>query len=120
MRVMKKIVIHSAEEPFRAMMRGLLVDIECRVVEAESRGRLLDECRCEVCDLVLTDDVRMFQSGGDAAAALQRVHLPYIVLFSHDVSEETVLALLEGCVSRYVVLPCEPTRLRGVIVQRLM
>lgn len=119
MRVMRKIIIHSAEESFRTMMRGLLVGVECRVVEAESRGRLLDECRCEVCDVMLTDDVRLFQSGCEAAMALQRVHRPYIVLFSHDVSEETVLALLEGCVNRYVVLPCEPMRLRGVILQRL-
>ena len=114
---MRRVIIHSASAEFRRLLRGLLVDADCNIEHIASREALLDACRDMQCDLIMTDDVRMFQSGDDVACALQRVHLPRIVLLSHDASEDTVLALLEGCVSRYVVLPCEPSRLRRMAMQ---
>ncbi len=109
---MRKIVIHSLRAEFRALIRGLLTNVEAFFVPSSSREELLRICRTSKCDLVLTDDVRMFMNGSDTVAEMrQGGALPQIYVLSHDLSEDTVTALLEGGVNQFIALPVAPERL---------
>ena len=110
--MMRKIVIHSLRAEFRAMVRGLLTNIEAFFVPSSSREELLRICQTSKCDLVLTDDVRMFMNGSDTIAQMrQGSSLPQIYVLSHDLSEDTVTALLEEGVNQFIALPVAPERL---------
>ena len=79
---------------------------------AASREELFRICQTTKCDLVLTDDVRMFMNGSDAVARIrQGGMLPQIFVLSHDLSEDTVTALLEMGVHQFISLPVSPERL---------
>lgn len=109
---MRKIVIYSRLAEVRALIRGLLSDIEAYFVPASSREELFRICQTTKCDLVLTDDVRMFMNGSDAVARIRRgEYLPQIFVLSHDLSEDAVTALLEEGVNQFVTLPVAPERL---------
>lgn len=109
---MRKIVIYSRHAEVRALIRGLLSDIESYFIPAASREELLRICRTTRCDLVLTDDVRMFMNGSNAIAQIrQGGYLPQIFVLSHDLSEDTVTALLEEGVNQFITLPVVPERL---------
>ena len=113
---MRKIVIHSLRAEFRAMIRGLLTNIEAFFVPSSSREELFRICQTSKCDLLLTDDVRMFMNGSDAVAQIrQGGPLPLIFVLSHDLSEETVTALLEEGVNQFIALPVAPERLRSKV-----
>ena len=113
---MRKIVIHSLRAEFRAMIRGLLTNIEAFFVPSSSREELFRICQTSKCDLVLTDDVRMFMNGSDAVARIrQGGPLPLIFVLSDDLSEETVTALLEEGVNQFITLPVAPERLRSKV-----
>ena len=109
---MRKIVIHSLRAEFRALIRGLLTNVEAFFVPSSSREELLRICQTSKCDLVLTDDVRMFMNGSDTIAQMrQGSALPQIYVLSHDLSEDTVTALLEEGVNQFIALPVAPERL---------
>ena len=65
---MRKIVIHSLRAEFRALIRGLLTNVNAFFVPSASREELFRICQTTKCDLLLTDDVRMFMNGSDAMA----------------------------------------------------
>lgn len=109
---MRKIVIYSRHAEVRALIRGLLSDIEAYFVPASFREELFHICQTSKCDLVLTDDVRMFMNGSDAIVQIrQGGHLPQIFVLSHDLSEDAVTALLEEGINQFVSLPVAPERL---------
>ena len=113
---MRKIVIHSSSVEFRALIRGLLSDIEALFIPCASREELFRICQASKCDLVVTDDVRMFMNGSDAIAQIRQGSiLPQIFVLSHDLSEDTVVALIEDGVNQYLALPITPERLQGKI-----
>ena len=117
--MMRKIVIHSLRAEFRALIRGLLTNVEAFFVPSSSREELLRICRTSKCDLVLTDDVRMFMNGSDMIAQMrQGSPLPQIYVLSHDISEDTVTALLEGGVNQFIALPVAPERLNGKVASQ--
>jgi CheY-like chemotaxis protein len=110
--MMRKIVIHSLRAEFRAMIRGLLSNIEAYFEPASSREELFRICQTTKCDLVLTDDVRMFMNGSDAMSQIrQGGYLPQVFVLSYDLSEDTVTALLEEGVNQFISLPVAPERL---------
>ena len=116
---MRKIVIHSLRAEFRALIRGLLTNVEAFFVPSSSREELLRICRTSKCDLVLTDDVRMFMNGSDMIAQMrQGSPLPQIYVLSHNISEDTVTALLEGGVNQFIALPVAPERLNGKVASQ--
>ena len=109
---MRKIVIYSRHAEVRALIRGLLSDIEAYFEPATSRKELFRICQTTKCDLVLTDDVRMFMNGSDAMFQIrQGGYLPQIFVLSYDLSEDTVTALLEEGVNQFISLPVAPERL---------
>lgn len=116
---MRKIVIHSPRAEFRALIRGLLTNVEAFFVPSASRKELFRICQTTKCDLVLTDDIRMFMNGSDAIEQIrQGSTLPQIFVLSHDLSEDTVTALLEEGVNQFIALPVAPERLRGKVSTR--
>ena len=113
---MRKIVIHSLRAEFRAMIRGLLTNIEAFFVPSSSREELFRICQTTKCDLLLTDDVRMFMNGSDAVYQIrQGGALPLIIVLSSDLSEDCVTALLECGVNQFISLPVAPERLRNKV-----
>lgn len=114
--MMRKIVIHSLRAEFRAMIRGLLTNIEAFFVPSSSREELFRICQTTKCDLVLTDDVRMFMNGSDAVCQIRQGDaLPLIIVLSSDLSEDSVTALLECGVNQFISLPVAPERLRSKV-----
>lgn len=113
---MRKIVIHSLRAEFRALIRGLLTNVKAFFVASASREELFRICQTTKCDLVLTDDLRMFMNGSDAMCQIrQGGSLPQIFILSHDLSEDTVTALLEEGVNQFISLPVAPERLCGKV-----
>ena len=113
MLTMRKIVIHSLHAHFRALIRGLLTNVNAFFVSSSSREELFRICSISKCDLLLTDDVRMFMNGSDAVSQIRQGGvLPQIFVLSHDISEETVTALLEEGINQYITMPVAPERLR--------
>lgn len=113
---MKKIVIHSQNRDFGALIRGLLADVEAQLQITTSRLELMRLCRLSSYDLLLTDDVRMFMNGTDAMEQIRQGGFrPQVFIFSHDLSEECVTALLEIGVNQFLTLPIAPERLRRKI-----
>lgn len=109
---MRKIVIHSLRAEFRALIRGLLTSVNAFFVPSASREELFRICQTSKCDLVLTDDVRMFMNGSDAMLQIrQGGALPQIFILSHDISEDTVTALLEEGINQFITMPVAPERL---------
>ena len=52
-------------------------------------------------------------NGSDAVAQIRQGGvLPQIFVLSHDISEETVTALLEEGINQYITMPVAPERLR--------
>ncbi len=116
---MTTIVIHSASSEFRALVCGLLSGIEASLIPVASRKELFGLCRTTKCDLVLTDDVRMFMNGSDALDLIrQGGALPQIFILSNDLTEDTVTALLEVGINQFITLPVAPERLREKVVAR--
>lgn len=117
--LMTTIVIHSASSEFRALVCGLLSGIEALLIPVASRKELFGLCRTTKCDLVLTDDVRMFMNGSDALDLIrQGGALPQIFILSNDLTEDTVTALLEVGINQFITLPVAPERLREKVVAR--
>ncbi len=117
--MMRKIVIHSASAELRALIRGLLSDIEALFIPSSTREELFRICRTSKCDLVLTDDVRMFMNGSDAMALIrQGGSMPQIFVLSYDLSEDTVSALLEAGINQFITLPVAPERLLEKVASR--
>lgn len=117
--LMTTIVIHSASSEFRALVCGLLSGIEASLIPVASRKELFGLCRTTKCDLVLTDDVRMFMNGSDALDLIrQGGALPQIFILSNDLTEDTVTALLEVGINQFITLPVAPERLREKVVAR--
>lgn len=109
---MRKIIIHSQSRDFSALIRGVLADIEANFLITTSRSELIRNCRLSLCDLLLTDDVRMFMNGSDTMEQIrQGGFLPQVYVFSHDLSEECVTVLLEEGVNQFISLPVAPERL---------
>jgi CheY-like chemotaxis protein len=109
---MRKIVIHSDSAELRALIRGLLTDIEALFIPTSSREELFAVCCTSKCDLILTDDVRMFMNGSNAISKIrQGGSLPQIFVLSYDLSEDTVTALLEEGVNQFITLPIAAERL---------
>ncbi len=113
---MRKIVIHSLRAEFRALIRGLLTNVEAFFVPSASREELFRICQTSKCDLLLTDDVRMFMNGSNAIEQIrQGSPLPQIFVLSQDLSEETVTTLLEEGVNQFIALPVAPERLNSKV-----
>ena len=115
--MMRKIVIHSSSAELRALIRGLLSDIEALFIATASREELFTICRISQCDLVLTDDVRMFMNGSDAVSKIrQGGSLPQIFVLSYDLSEDTVTTLLEEGINQFITLPTAAERLYNKVL----
>jgi CheY-like chemotaxis protein len=113
---MRKIVIHSASAEMRALIRGMLSDIEALFVATATRQELFEVCAMSRCDLVLTDDVDLFFDGSNAIAHIRpRGALPQIFVISHNLAEERVVALLRQGVNQFISLPVAPERLYGKV-----
>ena len=109
---MRTIVIHSTSPELRALIRGLLSDIETLFIPTASRKELLQIGNNYKCDLILTDDVRMFMNGDNFIKQIrQEGFQPQIFILSHDLSEDTITALLEEGVNQFISLPVAPERL---------
>ena len=116
---MRKIVIHSHSTEFRALVRGLLTNVNAFFVPSSSREELFRICQTTKCDLVLTDDVRMFMNDSDAMSQIRQGEtLPQVFVLSHDLSEDTVAALLEEGVNQFISLPVAPERLCSKVAVR--
>ena len=110
--MMRTIVIHASSPELRALIRGLLSDIEALFIPSASRAELLQICKNCKCDLILTDDVRMFMNGDNVIQHIRQGGLkPQIFILSHDLSEDTITALLEEGVNQFISLPVAPERL---------
>ena len=111
-----KILIHSFSAEFRALIRGLLSDMDAEIVTTSSREEMFEECRAAHYDLLLTDDARMFMNGQDAMKRVRcaDANLPVFIL-SYDLTEDSVTALLEQGVSQFITLPVAVDRLRKKI-----
>jgi len=97
-------------------MRGLLSGIEAFFVPSASRDELFRICQTTKCDLILTDDARMFMNGSDALAQIRQGGvLPQIFVLSHDLSEDCVTALLEVGINQFITMPIAPERLRAKV-----
>jgi DNA-binding response OmpR family regulator len=58
----------------------------------------------------------MFMNGSNTVAEMrQGGALPQIFVLSHDLSEESVTALLEEGVNQFIALPVAPERLRSKV-----
>jgi DNA-binding response OmpR family regulator len=109
---MRKIVIHSALAEMRALIRGMLSDIEALFVPVASRDELFRACRAVKYDLVLTDDVEMLLHDRAAVTKIRGIEsLPQIFVLSHNLSEEGAVALLAAGVNQIIALPVAPERL---------
>lgn len=116
---MRKIVIHSALAEMRALIRGMLSDIEALFVPIATREELFRVCRTVKYDLVLTDDAEMFLSDIEAVAKIRGVDaLPQIFVLSHNLSEESVVALLAKGINQFIALPVAPERLYSKVSSR--
>lgn len=116
---MRTIVIHSTSPELRALIRGLLSDIEALFIPSTSREELFRICQTTKCDLILTDDIRLFMNGDNAVRRLRDGGLqPQIFILSHDLSEETVTALLEEGINQFISLPVAPERLCNKIIKQ--
>ena len=117
---MRKIIIHSSKGAFRALLRGVIADISTDICEAHSREALFEQCRHTHFDMVLTDDERMFMNGSQAIKKIRPATThPHIFVFSHNMSEDTVVALLEMEINQFITLPFSPERLRGKVKKAL-
>lgn len=116
--VMRSIIIHSEDSNLRTLLRALLASSEVEIVEARSRQELTKRCRTHRFDKVITDDVRMFMNGSDIIGEirLKERNTPIVVL-SHDVSEHSVLSLLEEGVTEFLSLPIGVERLRKKLIK---
>lgn len=113
---MRKIIIHSSSAELRALIRGMLSDIDALFVPTSSRKELFRVCRSSPCDLLLTDDVRMFMNGSNAIEQIRHGgYTPQIFVLAHDISEDTVTALLEMGINQFITLPVAPERLRNKV-----
>lgn len=113
---MRKIVIHSASAEMRALIRGMLSDIEALFVATATREELFEVCEMSRCDLVLTDDANLFLDGSNAIARIRPIGaLPQIFVLSHNISEERVVALLAEGVNQFISLPVAPERFYGKV-----
>lgn len=117
---MRKFIIHSQDANLVALLMGLLSDIEATFEHTSSREELFAKCLNSKYDLVLTDDVRMFMNGTDAIREIRHnTVLPQIFILSHDISEDTVTALLEDGINQFISLPITPERFRGKLFSKL-
>ena len=115
---MRKVIVHSLRADFRALIVGLLSDMEAEVVATSSRRDFLERCATWQCDLVLTDDVRMFLNDvGTLQKIRQGGRAPSFFIFSYDLSEESVTTLLEMGVDQFITLPVAAERLRKKVEQ---
>lgn len=111
---MVKLLIHSSSSRCRAMLDGLLAADDVAVTAVATREEFLERCESELFDRIITEDARMFMNGCDAMARIRAAQpqRTEIVVISCDLSEETVLSLLECGVDQYLSFPATPTRLK--------
>ena len=113
---MRKIVIHSASAEMRALIRGMLSDIEALFMATATREELFEVCEMSRCDLVLTDDANLFLDGSNAISRIRPMGaLPQIFVLSHNLAPESVLSLLEQGVNQFISLPVAPERFYGKV-----
>lgn len=100
----------------RALIRGMLSDIDALFVATATREELFEVCEMSRCDLVLTDDVDIFLDGSNAIAHIRPMGtLPQIFVLSHNLAEERVVALLAQGVNQFISLPVAPERFYGKV-----
>lgn len=114
---MKRVIIYSRSAEFRTLIQALIEDCSIEISESASRSELFELCRHNRFDIVLTDDYRMFMSDEGATSRIRpTTMLPEIFVFSYDISEDSVVALLEMGVNQFITLPLTPKRLRRKIL----
>ncbi|MBE6174863.1 MAG: response regulator [Rikenellaceae bacterium] len=110
---MKSIIIHSSKGEFRALLRGVAANCSTTICEVSTREELFSLCEANRFDMLLTDDIRMFMNGSQAMQRIRPATMrPQVFVFAHDLSEDTIVALLEMGVNQFITLPLSPTRLR--------
>lgn len=111
---MTRLLIYSSSPRCRALLDGLLRHNEVSIATVGSREEFFEKCLTERFDKVVTDDVRMFMNGCNAVERIRQGQgrKAEIIVIAHDMSENTVLALLECGVHQYLSFPCSPTRLK--------
>ena len=109
---MKRVLIYSRSAAFRALMCGLTSVPRVEQHTATSQIELIERCRDECFDNIVTDDVRLFRSGSRAICALRDCARPCIIVLSPDLGEESAIAVLEEGRTQYISLPIEPQRLQ--------
>ena len=117
---MRKIIIHSSRGEFRALLRSIIADIATDIREAHTREALFEQCRYTHFDIVFTDDERMFMNGSQAIKEIRPATThPHIFIFSRNMCEDTVVALLEMGINQFITLPFSPRRVIGKIEKAL-
>ena len=115
---MRRFIIHSEDDLFRALLRAVLAPGGIEVIEASSRHELKKRCLSERFDRVITDDVRMFMNGSNITEQIrinnERAH---IFILSTDISEHSVLSLLEEGVTEFLSLPIHFERLQKKLLK---
>lgn len=115
---MKSFIIHSSKSEFRALLRGIVATAATTICEASTRKELFSLCEANRFDILFTDDVRMFMNGSQAVERIRPATMrPQLFVFAHDLSEDSVVALLEMGVNQFVTLPLSPTRLRSKLAR---
>lgn len=115
---MKSFIIHSSKSEFRALLRGIVATAATTICEASTREELFSLCEANRFDILFTDDVRMFMNGSQAVERIRPATMrPQLFVFAHDLSEDSVVALLEMGVNQFVTLPLSPTRLRSKLAR---
>ena len=111
---MTKLLIYSSSSRCRALLGGLLRHDTVSVATAASREEFFGRCSEELFDRVVTDDVRMFMNGCNAVERIRQAQhgRMEIIVISNDLSEETILSLLECGVNQYISLPTTLARLK--------
>lgn len=114
---MKSVIIYSQSREFRSLIQALIEDDSLKICESASRRELFELCRLEEFDILLTDDYRMFMCDEGATTRIRAKRAyPEIFVFSYDISEDSVVALLEMGINQFITLPLTPKRLRRKVL----
>lgn len=113
-------MVHSPDEEFCAMVRGLLSSTPFEVASTTSRKVLRRRLSKQGCNILITNDIRMFTNEcaeeDSLSASIDRCE---VIVLSRDMSEESVVALLEMGVSEFISIPFSPERLLGKVLSKI-
>lgn len=115
---MKRVILYSDNSNLLALLHTLLIPGGAAIVEVKSRKALAQRCMCTHFDKIITDDVRMFLNGSNLLDTIRSSGArPHIFILSTDISEHSVLSLLEEGVTEFLTLPIGVERLQKKLLK---